>query len=173
LNQANVWHDTLIWDGDCIDYSIEVREQSMGSNYLITMAGQSFEASGVLAGSTLTATINGYRKAITIASHEGFFTAFDGASPIAFSSQADDLGVAEEQQGAGDFRAPMNGTIVEVKVRQGDQVDAGAVLLVMEAMKMQHTIKAPSNGTVSALFCEQGDLVDGGSELLTFDATPE
>jgi len=64
----------------------------------------------------------------------------------------------------------MNGTIVEIMVQPEEQVEQGSALLVMEAMKMQHTISAPSDGTVIELFCNQGDLVSGGDELLSFKA---
>ncbi|MAG77311.1 MAG: hypothetical protein CL811_11195, partial [Colwelliaceae bacterium] len=43
-------------------------------------------------------------------------------------------------------------------------------LVIMEAMKMEHTIKAPSAGVVTALFYQPGDMVDGGAELLSFEA---
>ena len=45
-----------------------------------------------------------------------------------------------------------------------------APLLVMEAMKMEHTIRAPADGTVTEFFYQAGDLVDGGAELLAFTA---
>ena len=49
-------------------------------------------------------------------------------------------------------------------------MEANAPLLVMEAMKMEHTIRAPDAGTVNAFYYQPGDLVDGGAELLDFSA---
>ena len=70
---------------------------------------------------------------------------------------------------ADDFTAPMNGTIVSHGVQAGDSVSAGDVLLIMEAMKMEHTIRAPVDGVVKAFHFQAGDLVDGGAQLLDFE----
>jgi acetyl-CoA carboxylase biotin carboxylase subunit len=61
--------------------------------------------------------------------------------------------------------APMPGKIIKVLVKDGDVVTAGQSLLVMEAMKMEHTLTAPHDGTVSALRAEPGLQVDGGAVL--------
>ena len=71
----------------------------------------------------------------------------------------------------GGFTAPMNGTIVECLVEAGASVKRDAVLVIMEAMKMEHSIRAPSDGVVTEVFYGAGDLVDGGAELLAFEAT--
>ena len=63
----------------------------------------------------------------------------------------------------------MNGTIVSLLVQVDEKVEAGASLLVMEAMKMEHTIKAPGAGYVSAFHFNPGDLVEGGASLLDFE----
>ncbi|WP_252178912.1 biotin carboxylase N-terminal domain-containing protein [Endozoicomonas sp. 4G] len=64
--------------------------------------------------------------------------------------------------------APMNGTVSSVMVTEGQQVHAGTPLLVMEAMKMEHTVHAPCNGIVESIFYQTGDRVDAGSPLLAF-----
>ncbi|WP_089954145.1 acetyl/propionyl/methylcrotonyl-CoA carboxylase subunit alpha [Lentzea xinjiangensis] len=61
--------------------------------------------------------------------------------------------------------APMPGTVVRVSVRPGDVVAAGAELLVLEAMKMEHRVLATSAGTVTELLVEQGRQVDAGDVL--------
>ena len=68
--------------------------------------------------------------------------------------------------------APMNGTIVALLVDVGATVESGTPLLVMEAMKMEYTIRAPEAGELRAFYYQPGDLVDGGAELLDF-ALPE
>ena len=62
----------------------------------------------------------------------------------------------------------MNGTMVTLLVEPGASVQADDPLLVMEAMKMEHTIRAPDNGTVVAFYYQPGELVDGGAELVDF-----
>ena len=67
----------------------------------------------------------------------------------------------------------MNGTIVSLVAAAGVEVEAGAALLVMEAMKMEHTIRAPAKGQVDSFYYQPGDLVDGGAELLAFTASED
>jgi 3-methylcrotonyl-CoA carboxylase alpha subunit len=62
----------------------------------------------------------------------------------------------------------MNGTIVAHLVKPGEQVKKGEPILVMEAMKMEHSITAPSDGVVDSFYFEPGELVDGGALLLEF-----
>lgn len=65
--------------------------------------------------------------------------------------------------------APMPGTILEVLVREGEQVSAGQALLVMEAMKMEHRITAPNDGVVAAIHFAQGERCDQGAALVTIE----
>ncbi|MBW3620514.1 MAG: acetyl-CoA carboxylase biotin carboxylase subunit [Actinobacteria bacterium] len=71
------------------------------------------------------------------------------------------------------FTSPMPGAVISVDVAAGDEVAAGATLLVVEAMKMEHPVKAPVAGTVSALHVAAGDAVDAGTVLLEFEPTED
>ena len=64
-------------------------------------------------------------------------------------------------------KAPLPGTILEVKVNVGDTVKVGDVVLVLEAMKMQNNIEAESAGTVTSILVNQGDTVMEGATMLT------
>jgi 3-methylcrotonyl-CoA carboxylase alpha subunit len=75
----------------------------------------------------------------------------------------------EEDASAGRLTAPMPGKIVQVMVRAGASVSRGEPLLVMEAMKMEHTISAPADGTVARLPYGVGDLVEEGALLVAFE----
>ncbi|HUR15471.1 MAG TPA: biotin carboxylase N-terminal domain-containing protein [Mycobacteriales bacterium] len=66
---------------------------------------------------------------------------------------------------AGSLVAPMPGTVIRVAVEVGDEVKAGDVLLVLEAMKMEHGIKADSDGTVGEVLVTSGQQVDAGAVL--------
>jgi 3-methylcrotonyl-CoA carboxylase alpha subunit len=74
---------------------------------------------------------------------------------------------------SGGLTTPLPGVVVSVAVTVGQQVEAGAVLMVIEAMKMEHTISAPYAGAVEAIHFARGDRVPEGSELLTLARTPE
>lgn len=66
----------------------------------------------------------------------------------------------------GGLSAPMNGSIVRVLVEPGQAVEAGTALVVLEAMKMEHSIRAPEAGTVKALYCREGEMVSEGTLLV-------
>jgi len=70
---------------------------------------------------------------------------------------------------AGDLDAPMPGKVLDVRVRAGDTVTAGTLLLVLEAMKMEHRITAPYDGTVTAVHVAAGDQVERGATLLVVE----
>jgi 3-methylcrotonyl-CoA carboxylase alpha subunit len=78
----------------------------------------------------------------------------------------------EEEPHGGHLRAPMSGTVVAIMVKPGDPVARGAPLLILEAMKMEHTIAAPAAGTVSAVNYRQGDQVAEGADLIAIDDVP-
>jgi biotin carboxyl carrier protein len=70
--------------------------------------------------------------------------------------------------GAGSpIKAPLPGTITELKVNVGDTVKKGDILLVLEAMKMQNNIESEYDGTVTAITVKQGETVMEGAVLLT------
>jgi len=74
------------------------------------------------------------------------------------------------QTGNGRISSPMNGRVVALHVSQGETVAAGQVLLVVEAMKMEHSIAAPFAGTVKGLFIETGAQVAPGGLLMEITA---
>jgi 3-methylcrotonyl-CoA carboxylase alpha subunit len=77
----------------------------------------------------------------------------------------------EEEAGGGRLVAPMPGKVVRVLVEPGARVRSGEALMVLEAMKMEHTIGASGAGTVEAVHYAPGDLVEEGAELLV--VTPD
>jgi propionyl-CoA carboxylase alpha chain len=67
--------------------------------------------------------------------------------------------------------APMPGKVLAVAVVDGDVVTAGQLLLVLEAMKMEHRITAPSDGRIESMKVSVGEQVANGAPLVEFDAT--
>ena len=74
---------------------------------------------------------------------------------------------ASSSDDEGGLTAPMPGKILEVHVSVGQTVSSGDVLMVMEAMKMEHKIVAGSDGVVETILFKEGDQVPQGAELLT------
>ncbi len=79
--------------------------------------------------------------------------------------------VAERDEVAGSLLAPMPGSVVQVAVQVGDTVDTGDVLVVLEAMKMEHGLRAPHAGTVREVRVEVGEQVESGSVLVVVEET--
>ena len=87
--------------------------------------------------------------------------------------------IEQQRVDVGDFRsianpqgnvaAPMPGAITAVAVAAGDFVKAGQTLMVLEAMKMEHTIVAPGDGKVATINVSPGERVDEGTELLALE----
>jgi len=71
---------------------------------------------------------------------------------------------------AGAAVAPMPGTVVAIEVAEGDAVEAGQTLAVVEAMKMEHRLIASAAGTVAEIRCAVGDTVDEGAIVVMVDA---
>jgi 3-methylcrotonyl-CoA carboxylase alpha subunit len=80
------------------------------------------------------------------------------------------LHAGEAEDEGGRLTAPMPGKIVAILVGKDDAVVKGTPLLIMEAMKMEHTITAPRDGVVLELLYATGDQVEEGVQLLSFQA---
>ena len=69
----------------------------------------------------------------------------------------------------GSLTAPMPGKILNINVKKGSSVKTGETLLILEAMKMEHTIKANSDGQVIELYVKTDDQVESGSDLMKIE----
>lgn len=78
----------------------------------------------------------------------------------------------EEEEQGGSLNAPMPGKVLSIAVAKGEKVEAGQLLLVMEAMKMEHSINSPYKGVVTELFFNSGDQVTEGAALLAIEKEP-
>ncbi|MCT4640817.1 MAG: acetyl-CoA carboxylase biotin carboxyl carrier protein subunit [Bacteriovoracaceae bacterium] len=74
-------------------------------------------------------------------------------------------GAGSEGGAEGSLVSPMPGKIFKVVNPEGSNVSKGDIVLIMEAMKMEHAIKADKDGKVSKIFFNEGDQVDGGISL--------
>ena len=73
---------------------------------------------------------------------------------------------------SGVVKAPMPGLVVRVEVSAGQEVEAGAPLVVVEAMKMENELRAPRRGVVAQIHVTAGDRVEKGAALVTLSAQP-
>ena len=79
------------------------------------------------------------------------------------------LPLPEQLEIKGGLTAPMPGNVLATHIAEGDAVEEGQLLLVLEAMKMQHRITAPFDGTVKELHVAEGEQVDNGALLVLLD----
>jgi 3-methylcrotonyl-CoA carboxylase alpha subunit len=116
---------------------------------------------------SLTVALDGIRGRATVLEH-GAETGVFLAGENWRLAEIDPLAAREgDDPGAGRLTAPMPGRVTQLLVETGDTVRRGEPLMIIEAMKMEHTVAAPVDGTVEAVRFTVGDLVEEGSELIT------
>ena len=147
---------------------VEVKHLSAEHAWELTVGEKTYKVDGNLVDSTLQATINGYKSTFTFSNTNDTFTLFNKDTHATFSRISASLGDDSGDANDANFSAPMNGTIVAHLVEKGVLVKKGDPILVMEAMKMEHSIIAPHDGAVEEFFFNPGELVDGGATLLAF-----
>lgn len=156
--------------GEVCRLVINQQGEGPATRYQICYGNTCWVLQGTLDGNQLTAVVDGHRQRLT-ATEDGLqVTLFVENHALNFTRLLPDTGEQDSNAHAGGLTAPMNGTVVTLLAEAGNNVKAGTPLLVMEAMKMEHTIKAPANGTVNNFYYVAGELVDGGALLVDFSA---
>jgi len=93
----------------------------------------------------------------------------DGAQAQASSKAAPAPAPAAAPAGGKTVKSPMPGNILDVKVKAGDKVEEGQVLMILEAMKMENEISAPVSGTVASVNVSSGSTVASGDVLCSIN----
>jgi len=119
----------------------------------------------------LTLEIDGHRRALTVVD-DGDRWHVGGADFSVTLERNPPFPLPEEEAVAGGCVAPMTGTVRQVSVAVGDAVSAGDALVVMEAMKMESTLRAAEAGRVSEVRVSEGQVVDAGAVLVVVEAEP-
>ncbi len=148
--------------------SLELRETENGT--VLCIADREQALRGEVRGDELYIEIEGHRYAATFSEHDDGYTIFwmDGA--FSFREQRYEVVDDGAAAGSADFAAPMHGTVVALLVEAGTSVAAGDPVIVIEAMKMEQTLRAPVAGLVEGYNVAPGDLVDRGEALVAFSA---
>ena len=116
------------------------------------------------------AWLDGEALAATVVRSGAVLDVFHGAERHSLALHDPSLAGVEDEAHGGGLAAPMPGKVIAVLVVAGASVERGAPLVIMEAMKMEHTITAPGAGTVKEILYAVGEQVAEGAELIRFDA---
>ncbi|MBA2693785.1 MAG: acetyl-CoA carboxylase biotin carboxylase subunit [Rubrobacter sp.] len=143
--------DARVGDGERGEHSVEI----------LSRHGETFHA--LLDGSATTASFADSGGAVSISFGGEEYEIHREPPP-----SLDDLGSGGAAAGGG-LVAPMPGTVVKVMVKEGEEVEEGRLLLVLEAMKMEQPVSAPHAGTVKSLPFAEGEMVPGGATLVEME----
>ena len=142
------------------------------SNTIIASCGDSsIQCEAYLKDDELT-VITGHAQRLYVSQFDKKITLFIDGKAYHLSTYSAEFS-AEGDDDSGQLTAPMNGRIVDVFVSAGESVELDQPLAILEAMKMEHTIRAPTAGIISEVFYAPGDLIDDGAPLLAFEAPNE
>lgn len=178
-HKGDNWRSCLVaWRKHMVEYhgqQVEISFAAAGENIewqCSTLPGDDIAGEIRLLPDRELALIEGRRvKFSAVDTHEGGAVFVDGTQ-VEFKLLPPHLGErGESGDAAHGLDAPMNGTIISLLLEPGAEVEKDQPLLVMEAMKMEHTLRAPAAGVIRQYFCTEGELVDGGSLLIDF--TPD
>jgi len=166
LNQDN-FHSFFFRQGEV---EIEVAAHYRGVGYQLELPSGNWRVSGEIAGDgDLLADIEGRRLKAAVIKQQKELTILQQGKAWHLTLHDPRLDAMEGEEASGGLIAPMPGTVVAVRVNPGDRVRQGDPLIVVEAMKMEHSISAPFNGEVKEVCFEVGDQVEEGNELLLME----
>ncbi|CQD23957.1 acetyl-/propionyl-coenzyme A carboxylase subunit alpha [Mycobacterium lentiflavum] len=148
------------------DRTIEVAHRLAGDRVLIEVDGERLATARVLAATPerIDLEVDGVRRSVGVHRVAGVSYADSvlGSTALVEVPRFPDPSLARH---AGSLLAPMPGTVVRVAAAPGAGVLAGQPLIVLEAMKMEHTVTAPAEGTLVEVCVAEGDQVDTGQML--------
>jgi len=137
--------------------------------FMIEVNDRTYSASGTLDNEQLSANLSGQRIDAQVIEHDEKLHILTHGKSVVLGFK-DHEHQTTDHDNSGNLTAPMPGTVVAVKVQVGDKVTQNQPLLILEAMKMEHTISAPSNGVISEILYDAGEMVEDGVELIVIDA---
>ncbi|EAR20204.1 acetyl/propionyl/methylcrotonyl-CoA carboxylase subunit alpha [Nitrococcus mobilis] len=163
LNDDN--HHTLHFHDDHGDIAITAHYRP--DHYLLDLPGGTLRARGTLeGGADIRTELDGMQITATVVQRDTELTVLcEGFSHRLLLHDPLTVGMEDEIR-EGSLKAPMPGTVVQLLVAPGDKVTEGQPLLVLEAMKMEYTIKATTDGIIELIGFKEGDQVQEGAELL-------
>jgi 3-methylcrotonyl-CoA carboxylase alpha subunit len=167
------------------------RQLSFGDDYAASLEGGAYQVGVVYRPQGWELEVDGVRQPLHVSGHEGatlslrlgeqamhgtvrrdgeLFHVFTNGEHYTLAYKDPMAHAGEAEAAGGRLTAPMPGKVVAVMVEVGQAVKKGEALVIMEAMKMEHTIAAPADGLVEEVLYAVGDQVADGAPLLVFKA---
>ena len=156
-------------DDQLISVDLVISSHNQQQQFVATCGAIKYTAYASLAGDRLRLS-GEHTTVITVHEQDHRLALFEGGQRIEVMSHSVTTKLSNAQD-EGQLTAPMHGRIVEVLVSAGDQVAPDTPLIIIEAMKMEHTIRARDAGLVKEVFYASGDLVQEGAELIDFEVS--
>jgi propionyl-CoA carboxylase alpha chain len=150
---------------------LEVAYRICGADVTASVEGEEFgpvrlQACGA---SSVDVEIDGVRRRHRL-TRSGDVWYLDGAGGPAELRELPRFPDTDAADAAGSLAAPMPGKVVEVRVTVGERVEAGTVLVILEAMKMEQRVTAPAAGTVREIYAAAGEQIEAGRVLAVVEA---
>jgi 3-methylcrotonyl-CoA carboxylase alpha subunit len=162
LNAPDAIRTDLVFEGTPCPLRIESR----GDAFRVLHEGRTLEVrEATLRDGRLHARVDGVRHDVGWLLRDERIHLFFNGRHVVFDGPDHASDVRNETE-AGGLRSPMPGQVIQVLVRSGDAVKRGQPLMIVEAMKMEHTILAPTDGIVVDVAFAAGDRVEEGAQLL-------
>lgn len=157
-----------LWDGH---QWLMISVSALFKGYQIDVNNQRFEINAHFeSNDIICATMNHQTIRLCVLLINDVLHLFHQGKHFSFQLPSAEASASHVGDHANHLISPMPGTIINIHVNAGQKVQKGDRLIVIEAMKMEHTLYAPDNGIVTDVFYNAGDMINEGVELLTFEA---
>lgn len=170
LNQQNSHTVQLQRNG----FTLKVQFNTQDQGFVASYNGQQIQIQGQLIDAhTLALQLAGKQQKLAFSQTEQGITLFHQGQGHKFTYLKNDFNSQDEQGAENNLTAPMPGVITQVLVAANDKVKKDDVLMTLEAMKIEYSIRAPHDGIIASSYFQKGDQVKAGDELVEFQPLAE
>lgn len=157
-----------------LDQTIHIKLSSAEHGFNAEYNGESYQISGqLLDAHTAVIHLNGTQQKLSFNQSQQGITLFHNGQSHKFGYIRQDYHQDDSQADQGHLKAPMPGVVTQVLVGANHSVKKDDILMTLEAMKMEYTIRAPQDGVIVDAYFQVGDQVKAGDELVEFQPLQE
>jgi len=157
-----------------LDQTIHIKLSAAEHGFNAEYNGESYQISGqLLDAHTAVIHLNGTQQKLSFNQSQQGITLFHTGQSHKFGYIRQDYHQDDSQADQGHLKAPMPGVVTQVLVGANHNVKKDDILMTLEAMKMEYTIRAPQDGVIVDAYFQVGDQVKAGDELVEFQPLQE